>query len=70
MVCDCVVEIGLTEEMTGLDSALTKPVLVKTMNIEENRIAIINPTSTALFIRDTYPFMGVLFDKTVLVKIY
>jgi len=70
IVCNSSAEIGLTEEITGLSSALTKPTFVKTMNIEKHRIAIINPATKAFFISDPYAYEGVLSDKTVLVKVY
>jgi hypothetical protein len=70
IVCDSAAEIGLTEEMTGLCMALAEPVFGKAMSIEENRIVIINPATKALFISGLHEFMGVLSDKTVLVKVY
>jgi hypothetical protein len=50
--------------------ALAEPVFGKAMSIEENRIVIINPATKALFISGLHEFMGVLSDKTVLVKVY
>jgi hypothetical protein len=70
IVCDSIVEIGLTEEITGLCSALTKPAFVKTMSIAKHRIAIINPAPKALFMPDPHAYEGILSDKTVFVKVY